>query len=237
MKAHALAALTIGSVLFASPVVADDRITIEVKNLTYGFHFTPLLIAAHDRDAYLFRGGETASPELQAMAEGGDISELASLAGGAGAAVVENPAGGLLAPGAKTDPAQLRVKKRTQGYLSVVAMLLPTNDGFVGLDSWPIPRKKGTYTVDLVAWDAGTEANDERIVGMPGGAPGVPGIPAAPGGNGGINGSGVPTAAEGFVHVHRGPLGDAMQDGGASDLDSRIHHWQNPVAQLTVTVR
>ncbi len=89
MKAPALAALMLGSVVFAPPVFADDRISVVVTNLTRGIHFTPLLIAAHDRDVYLFRGGETASPELQAMAEGGDISGLASDADDAGAAVVD----------------------------------------------------------------------------------------------------------------------------------------------------
>ncbi len=146
-----------------------------------------------------------------------------------------NPAGGLLAPGASTPPAEFRVKGRHHDYLSVVAMLLPTNDGFVGLDSWPIPNKKGTYTVDVVAWDAGTEANDEIING--GGMPGVPGIPAAPGGDGGMGGTGVAATIEGYVHVHRGTLGDASPMGGESDLDRRIHRWQNPVARLTVTVR
>ncbi len=236
MKTPALAALMIGSVLFAPPVLADEKISIVVTNVTRGFHFTPLLIAAHDRDAYLFRGGEAATAALRAMAEGGDISGLAILADDAGAVVVENPAGGLLAP-FESATANFEIKERHHGYLSIVAMLLPTNDGFVGLDSWPIPSRKGTYTVDLVAWDAGTEANDELIVGMPGGAPGVPGIPAAPGEDGGINGTGVAAVVEGKVHVHRGTLGDSDPNGGESDLDRRIHRFQNPVAQLTVTVR
>lgn len=234
MKTPTLAALMTASVLFAQPVLADNKVSIAVTNLTRGFHFTPLLIEAHDDDVHLFRPGQPASPALQAMAEGGDISGLVNLAGNAGAAVVQNPAAGLLAPGAST-AAEIRINEHRQGYLSIVAMLLPTNDGFVGLDAWPIPSKKGTYTVDLVALDAGTEANDEVING--GGAPGTPGIPAAPGGDGGIGGTGVMATIEGYVHVHRGTLGDTNPSGGMSDLDSRIHRWHNPVARVTVTVR
>jgi len=234
MKTTELAALLLGSVLLAAPAVAEERVSVTVTNLTHGIHFTPLLVAAHDQDTHLFSAGEAASAQLQAMAEGGDIAALSTLARRAGAVVVENPAGGLLAPGAVA-AAQFRVHEKRQGYLSIVAMMLPTNDGFVGIDAWPIPRQKGTYVVDVVGWDAGTEANDEQITG--GGAPGVPGIPAAPGGNGGTGGLGVASAIEGYVHVHRGVLGDTDPVGGMSDLDSRIHRWNNPVARLTITVR
>lgn len=234
MKTSTLAALMFGSMLLAAPAIADERVSITVANMTHGIHFTPLLVAAHDRDTHLFRAGEAASWQLQALAEGGDISSLSTLAQNAGAAVVENPASGLLAPGASAT-AQLRAHEHRQGYLSIVAMMLPTNDGFVGIDAWPIPRQKGTYVVDLAGWDAGTEANDEQITG--GGLPGVAGIPAAPGGNGGSGGGGVATVAEGHVHVHRGVLGDTDPYAGMSDLDSRIHRWQNPVARVTITVR
>ena len=62
---------------------------------------------------------------------------------------------------------------------ALVAMLLPTNDGFVGMDALEIPTAPGTYLYPLVGFDAGTETNDELITG--GGAPGVAGIPADPG--------------------------------------------------------
>ena len=41
---------------------------------------------------------------------------------------------------------------------SIVAMMLPTNDGFVGLDALRVPRWRGTYTYYLNGYDAGTEA-------------------------------------------------------------------------------
>ena len=120
-------------------------------------------------------------------------------------------------------------------YLSLTAMLLPTNDGFVGLDSWKIPSEAGTYTFTVNAYDAGTEANDEIVNG--GGAPGVAGIPGAPGGSG-TGGTGVTDMEENtYVHIHRGSLGDDDLAGGKSDLDNTVHRWLNPVAKLVVTVK
>lgn len=141
---------------------------------------------------------------------------------------------GLLAAGAKTGGIMLDTQAMT--HLSVVAMVLPTNDAFIGLDAWEIPTTAGTYTLNLNAYDAGTEANDEIING--GGMPGAPGIPAAPGGDGGTNGTGVmDTSSNTNVHIHPGVLGDTDTAGGMSDVDSRIHRWLNPVARVVVVVK
>jgi len=232
--ASAVAAMSIAA---TTPAFAKD-VTVEIINLTNGLYFTPLLIAVHDKDTHLFQAGVAASTNLQAMAEGGEISGLKDEVETAGGQVADNPADGLLGPG-ESASATLDVGKPKPGKarLSVVAMLLPTNDGFAGLDAVTIPKKKGTYRFELNGYDAGTEANDELILGMAGGAPGVPGIPAAPGGDGGINGSGVDSPdSNTSVHIHRGTIGDTDPGGGMSDLDSRIHRWLNPVAVAVVTV-
>jgi hypothetical protein len=192
------------------------------------------LIAAHDRATDLFEVGEAASYNLQAMAEGGDISGLIGDIEAADGVYVENPAAGLLAPGQTTE-ASLEIRDHHNNRLSVVAMLLPTNDGFVGLDGLQIPRHRGTYAYTLMAYDAGTEANDEIING--GATPGVLGIPADPGGNAGSGG--ISTIGPDYnqtVHIHRGTLGDLDPFGGISDLDSGIHHFQNPVARIVLKV-
>ena len=220
---------------FAVCQAAAAEFSVTVKNLTNGTWFTPLLITAHDKYTDVFETGEPASDELQAVAEGGDISGLVGLLGGEDADTVANPAGGLLAPGASVDGVYLDTDRTRNRYLSIVAMLLPTNDGFVGLDSLRIPRIPGTYTYYLNGYDAGTEANDESITG--GGAPGVPGIPADPGGNDGTGGTGAAGPdANPTVHIHRGVLGDTDPLGGISDLDSTVHRWQNPVAEVIIKV-
>ncbi|TQV76775.1 hypothetical protein FLL45_02115 [Aliikangiella marina] len=208
------------------------QLNVTITNLTQGIYFTPFVVAGHDDSARMFATGQPASSELQAVAEGGDISGFVSLLNSVGAVVVENPAGGLLAPGSN---ASFTIDTGDLNYLSMVSMLLPTNDGFAGLDSWSIPSEPGVYTVNLNAYDAGTEANDEIVNG--GGAPGVPGIPAAPGGDAGTNGTGVTDIETNqTVHIHRGVLGDDDATAGKSDLDSRVHRWLNPVIRLQIEV-
>ena len=231
MKKLITSLLIAGSLGSASAVAGDRHISVEVTNLTNAITFTPLLVSAHNADSHIFQVGHTASFGLQAMAEGGDTSHLITDLAVAGAN--NNVSAGLLAPG-ETVSIELMANKHNR-YLSVGAMLLPTNDGFVGLDAVSIPRKNGTYTYYLNGYDAGTEANDEIING--GGAPGTPGIPGAPDGNGGTGASGVTGPDHnGKVHVHRGIVGDSDPTGGTSDLDSAVHQWLNPVAKVVVTV-
>lgn len=210
------------------------EVRVEITNTTHGIYFTPLLVSGHDAGTHLFQAGVAASAHLQAMAEGGDLTGLITDLGGEDLDTVANPAGGLLGPG-ETVTVELDTTGTGNTHLSLVAMLLPTNDGFVGLDRMMIPSEPGTYMVMLNGYDAGTEANDELITG--GGAPGSPGIPADPGMHDGIDGTGVAGAdANATVHIHRGNLGDTDPTGGMSDLDSTIHRWLNPVARVRITV-
>jgi hypothetical protein len=220
---------------FAVVRASAAEFSVTVKNLTNATWFTQLLITAHDRRTDLFETGQPASEALQAMAEGGDISGLVALLGGEDADTVADPNDGLLPPGGMVGDVWLDTDRTRNKYLSIVAMLLPTNDGFVGLDSLRIPKIPGIYTYYLNGYDAGTEANDERITG--GGAPGVAGIPADPGGNAGTGGTGaVAFDANTNVHIHPSVVGDTDPLGGLSDLDSAIHRWQNPVAEVIIEV-
>ncbi|MES9824843.1 MAG: spondin domain-containing protein [Candidatus Thiodiazotropha endolucinida] len=227
-------AASVGLLISANTLADGREISIEVTNLTNAVYFTPLLVAAHNRNTHLFEISAPASANLQAMAEGGNIDGLIGDLEAAGGEYVANPAAGLLAPGASAEAVIDRPRKRNR-YLSIVGMLLPTNDGFVGLDGLRIPKKKGTYTYYLHGYDAGTEANDEIITG--GGAPGTPGIPADPGGNAGSGGvASVGADHNQTVHLHRGVIGDDDPSGGISDLDARVHTWQGPVARLVLRI-
>jgi len=221
------------SALSSMPLMAQQDLNITITNLTNAIHFTPILAAAHDTNTHLFMSGTAASTSLRTMAEGGDIAGLSTDAQAMGANVVENPAGGLLAPGTSTSFPLMSNNGNTR--LSVTAMLLPTNDGFVGANSIEIPAAAGTYTFFLNAYDAGTEANDELING--GGALGVLGIPMDPSNNSGSGGTGVASSDNNtMIHIHRGVIGDDNATGGNSDLSNTVHRWLNPVAQLVVTV-
>lgn len=221
--------------LAAAPAANATQFNVEITNLSNAIYFTPFLVAAHPAGNNLFSVGQPASANLQAMAEGGDTSGLLADVNGLGATVADNPAGGLLAPTASTN-VDMNTDGTSNDRLSLVAMLLPTNDAFAGLNAIEIPTAPGTYVFDVPAYDAGTEANDELLTG--GGAPGAAGMPADPGGLAGTGGTGAAAAdANTTVHIHRGALGDTDNAAGVSDLDSRVHRWLNPIIRVTITVQ
>ncbi|WJG09076.1 spondin domain-containing protein [Aliiglaciecola sp. LCG003] len=211
----------------AAQQASAAELTIEIQNLTQGIYFTPLLVAAHTPDASLFELGEAASAEIEAMAEGGALDGLMTIGTSINADMVANSAGGLLVPSASTST--MLTNDSSNSVLSIVGMVLPSNDGFVGLGSWPIPSEVGTYTIYLNAYDAGTEANDELRTSMPVPPPLDPLL-----GNGG---SGVTsTETNATVHIHRGNFGDSDMAAGSSDMVNSVHRWLNPVAKVVLTV-
>jgi hypothetical protein len=226
LRTAALAAVLTGAVQAA-------EIEVKIVNNTGASNFTPLLVTTHANSIQLFKTGTEASASLQAMAEGGNIAGLVADLSDEDAGIVENPAGGLLAPGANT--VTTLTTDAGNDSLSIVAMILPTNDGFIALNNWKVPTTAGTYKVTLNAYDAGTEANDEIVNGA--GAPGEAGIPGDPGANSGTGATGVNAEIEGFVHIHRGVLGDTDSTAGVSDLDATKHRWLNPIATAIITVK
>ena len=235
MKAHSVVAVALLTAALAPKVQAAD-LEVTIQNLTRGLYFTPVLVATHPAGSTLFVSGQPASMSVQTMAEGGDIGALESDVQSIGGATAANPAGGLLAPAQSASATITGGAGTANTRLSVVAMILPSNDGFIGLNAIAVPTEPGTYTYDVPVYDAGTEGNDEL---RGSGQPGQPGMPVPPPLDPllGLNGTGLTTPAEGFVHIHRGNLGDADPTGGASDIDSQRHRWLAPAARVTVTVR
>ena len=199
----------------------SDSYQVTVTNVTSGAYLTPILAVGHgEGQAGMFEYGSPASAELQAVAEGGNIEPMAGTFDAEASQIVKDPNAGLLGPGESTsftiDGAHTR--------LSVIAMILPTNDGFVAANSAVIR----TGTQELYAIDAGTEANDEQITG--GGAPGAVGIPADPSGQAASDATGIASAsAEGKVDRHNGIMG-----GEGSALNPEVHGWTGPVAVLKI---
>lgn len=213
------------------------ELTVSVTNLTARTWLAPILVAAHPAGYRAFSLGEAASPELQAIAEIGDIEPLANVLP-ARASVVRNPANGPLKPGGTVTTTILSGGRHSVNtHLSVLAMLVPTNDGFTGLNAIEIPKTPGTYSYTVMAYDAGTEANNEARAAGPGiNQPGMGLPPFLNDREINPNAPGFTQAAkEGFVHVHRGIVGSAP--GGPSALDASLHRWMNPVARVTLTVK
>jgi hypothetical protein len=119
------------AIMSGVPTAYAAQLDVEITNLTNGIWFTPwftpFLVAAHPDGSEIFTAGQPASANLQAMAEGGDISGLSADLNGVGATIVENPASGLLPPGMSAI-ANLDTDGTSNVRLTVVSMLLPTNE-------------------------------------------------------------------------------------------------------------
>jgi hypothetical protein len=201
------------------------RYEVTVTNATQAQTFTPLIVTTHRSSIALFELGSPASTELEILAEGGDTGPLAGVLEGAGRVVRDIKTGdGLLGPGAS-------VSFVIRGYpgrdsLSLAAMLIPTNDTFVALDTVRLPYA-GSVKYMARAYDAGTEANDQSCGNMPGPRCGGEGYSPVPGPD-----------DEGFVHVSNGfhELGDTDAD-GFEVLGPATYDWRNPVATVTIRVK
>ena len=195
--------------------VYEIKITNITKgtDLTQGLVFTPILLATHAPNAaQAFELGEVASDELAMLAEGGDTAPLAQ--------VLENTAGvrdvtttdGPLLPGQSVELELPYAGRRAQ--LSMASMLLPTNDGFIGLNGSRLPfYRNQSVTYYSPGYDAGSEVNDELCASIPGPHCGGEGYS--------------PDAGEGLIHVHSGIH-------GVGDLTPENYEWHNPVVKVTV---
>jgi hypothetical protein len=189
---------------------------VEVTNVTPGQSFTPILAVAHYPPVRLFELGEAASEGIAILAEGGDTAPLtAELQGVRGVGPIQT-IGGLLGPG---ETRAFTVNGRIGQNLSVAAMLIPTNDTFFAVDSVTLPVS-GKRVVKALAYDAGSEVNDQNCANIPGPRCGGEGTSPAP-----------QPSDEGFVHVGNGfhDLGDAP-----GVLAPAHYDWNNPVAIVTI---
>ncbi len=213
-----------GMLGFSGAAAADGnsiKYEVTVTNLTQGVSgdplargivFTPMLIAAHRAGVKFFAAGEAASTELQYVAETGNTAPLKALLDAdpkvAATAMTSDP----LLPGASVT---VKIESK-YGFdrISLVGMLLPTNDGFLAVSGAKVPYfRRNPVTVYSPGYDAGTEVNDELCASIPGPH---------------CNGSTTVDGAEGYVvHIHPGIRGGA-------DLDANDRAWLNPVAKVTI---
>jgi len=205
----------IAGLLLGTAARSDDAVyEVTVTNLSRGILFTPLLIVSHDQGLKLFEAGSPASEPLAQLAEGGATQPLQEALVASGKVRDTAVSAGALAPGASVT---LRLSARGKArYLSLAAMMLPTNDGFIALNGVRIAGKDRPQTFYLAGYDAGSEANDELCANIPGPHCGGEGFNAAGG--------------EGYVHVHAGLHGIGNVNPAARD-------WRNPVARVRVVRR
>ncbi|MEN0064123.1 MAG: spondin domain-containing protein [Myxococcota bacterium] len=232
----ALSGLMFLGSLVAAPALANPPnttgvYTITFENLTSGQYFTPPNYAVHDRQLDVFRLDQAASPGVQAVAENGDVPALAAEldaaidAMGLGVSGVGDAANGPIGPGQSvtfefvSDITSDFVASERR--LSMVSMVICTNDGFAGLRDIDLPRRDGeTRTYFMDSFDAGTEINTEARGDI------VPAPFCGPGGGSGTTDSAL--AEGGVIRRHQGIQGGA-------DLDPNVYDWQDPAVRVTVT--
>ena len=199
------------------PVVETDQaFEVTLTNLTMGAPgqggqiFSPPLFITHT-DALVFEGA--ASDQLRILAETGNNQPYAELAMASTEVADVVALEGVVLPGGSTTI--MITANADAPYLSLVAMLVQTNDGIVMGTGLPLFDEDGnprTFMMDLMAYDAGTEDNNELATHVPG--PPFMGNESAP-------------TEGGVVAPHPGITGE-----GDVGLE---FGWTEPIASVSVT--
>lgn len=187
-----------------------DTYIVTVENLTPegSQPLSPIGTVVHGRRTDVWSVGAPATAAVAAIAEDANLGifvdtyaqtpgVLQSFVGGDGP----------IPPGAS---ATFEIEAQRGDRLSLVSMLVNTNDGFTGLDSVRLGRRWQEFTVG--AYDAGTEANNEDGGFIPGPAGGNPFVRDPEGG---------------VITQHPGIE-------GVGTLDPEIYDWDDPVAKITI---
>ena len=177
------------------------------------------IFVTHAAGINLAAVGEAASPALVALAENGDTSGLVALAAAAGAnsMVAEN----VVPPGGSVTVTV--TANMVNSSLSVGSMLVSTNDAFIAATDVPLFDENGDpveASLDLAAYDAGSEENTEMASDIPGPL-GLDEATDPP-----MSNERVPTEG-GVIAAHEGIQGGA-------DVGEAFA-WEEPTAMLTIT--
>ncbi len=133
---------------------SPDTYTVTIRNLTYQQVLSPAIAVAHSADIALFSAGDAASHEVIAIAESGNAAPLAdALAGNSmvsGVAITDGPV-----PPAHA--ATVTVEASAGDVISVLTMLVNTNDAFAAVSGVELPAQSGDYYVyGAHTYDAGS---------------------------------------------------------------------------------
>ena len=223
------------SALGSLAVHADDDLSlvtyrVTIHNLAGGQPLSPPIAATHNRAVRVFQRGQMASPELEAIAEGGDTSLLFDLLDDAAGVTAVTEVGVPLTPnghevGDFTDTVTFDITARPGDRLSLATMLICSNDGFTGLDSVRLPRR-GSRGYWLRGYDAGSEDNTEMSADIVDACTdlGVVALPDDPDGN---EDDAVDTQPHQMIKPH-------PNIAGVGDLSADVHGWTGPVAEVTI---
>lgn len=197
-----------------APVTSSYEIT--VTNLTNAQPLSPVAVVLHT-EGQLWSIGSAASEELEYLAEGGDNSFVLGLPVAAAGASGAGPIG----PGA-SETITISIDDNDSALLSVVTMLVNTNDAFTGVNAQSLAALEvgQSWTTRTHVYDSGTEANSEAAGTIPGPADGGAGFDAV-------------RDDVDYVAMHPGVVSN--QDGLMTSVLTKQHGFDNPAARITVT--
>lgn len=170
---------------------------------------SPLVAATHERGMHVWRHGHEASDELELVAEDAIHGPMLDMLSASPRVIGTSVGAGPILPGASDS---FMLEGGNGARLSLVSMLVNTNDGFVGVDALRLPAQ-GTFRFHLFALDAGTEENTELHSDIPGPCCGNP--ESGP-------------DEEGRIRLHGGIQGHG-------DLDADQYGWQGPAALIEIS--
>jgi hypothetical protein len=170
LSRHYIRALVVALpwVAAAQALGGELQITVTNNQPAGGFAISPVWVGVHDGTFKTFDPGAQASAAIQAVAELADTSKITASFAGHGA---QTTVGGMpYVPGASVTSTLNVADPSTNRYLSYAAMVVPSNDFFVG-NANPTAFQLfdasghflGPKTIQIFGanvWDAGTEVNN-----------------------------------------------------------------------------
>ncbi len=236
MSLLAIAVIGCGGSGSSSPNAANY--SVQVTNLTQNQPLSPPAIILHRAGYNAFIDGETASVELEQLAEGGDPAMLIARAQSTSQHLA-TVAGSAVSPRSIGTASTLSVAPTAVDNLrlTVVTMLIDTNDAFTGVNAVNISNMTvgQSMTFSAPSWDSGTEANLETAATMPGPVAVAAGGGGAAAGFNAIRDDSVPR-----VRFHQGVVtnanvNDASSEGLATSILTERERWDNPTSRIVIT--
>lgn len=210
------------------PETADAVFEVTLTNLTRAQPMSPIAVMLH-RDGYnTFVEGQPSSPGLELLAEGGDNTDVLAEVEATAEHLASASTDGPLPPATIGEPVSLTFPsdQLEDVRLSVMTMLVHTNDAISGVDAVDISNMEAGDSITLTGptWDAGTEINDEFGANMPG-----PDF-----GGEGFNGARDDLFDR--VRIHQGAVTNTSLESGLADSDlEERHRFDNPTIRVVVS--
>ncbi len=207
------------------PIIGEHMFEITLTNLTTGEPgkggqiFSSPIFATHFKADSLAPVGQPAAPALVALAENGDVSGILEIATSIAANTVV--ADNVVVPGGSVT---VRLNGNVlNATLTVASMLVSTNDGFIAASGVPLFDETGmpvSTTLELMAYDAGSEDNTELASDIPGPL--------------GLDAEADPEGSNARVPTEGGVITAHPGIQGVGDV-SEAFAWTEPTATLTIT--